>query len=444
MTAVNPSRQERKFIGYDWTFDIANNWSLTNRFAYTDIRYFQRITDFQSVDEITGLIQRAISNTNIFRGTISSNLDLKGKFETGPFNHSVLIGTDYFAFDLNAIGVCCSAPLDTPINLFAPVYSFSGYVKPQNNFFFTDRESWKGVYAQDFISFADDRLHLLFGGRYDWADTGFGFSPTSFAEANGLFNPATGNGFQSAFDRAFSPRLGAVVQAAPWLSFYGNYSQSFGATNAIVIPGQPPFPPQKGKQYEGGAKAEFFDKRLTATMAFYDITKSNIVQTVPGTMFSRPVGLVESKGVEFDIAGRINENWSLIGNYSFDDAHVTKDVTSEQGNRLQNVPFNAGSIWVKYDALGDFRGLSLGGGVVVVGERQGDNLNSFQLPAYARVDTAIIYRFQPSFLPGVQNLTAQLNVKNLFNTTYYLNAADGFSIVPGAPRTFIASLRAEF
>jgi iron complex outermembrane receptor protein len=35
-------------------------------------------------------------------------------------------------------------------------------------------------------------------------------------------------------------------------------------------------PPQKSFQWEGGAKAEFFDKRLSATLAFYDIDKTNI------------------------------------------------------------------------------------------------------------------------------------------------------------------------
>ena len=34
------------------------------------------------------------------------------------------------------------------------------------------RRNWKGVYGQDMISFADDRLHLLLEGRYDWADFG--------------------------------------------------------------------------------------------------------------------------------------------------------------------------------------------------------------------------------------------------------------------------------
>ncbi|HMF06931.1 MAG TPA: TonB-dependent receptor [Methylocella sp.] len=115
-------------------------------------------------------------------------------------------------------------------------------------------------------------------------------------------------------------------------------------------------------------------------MAFYDITKSNIVQTIPGTPFSRPIGLVESKGADFDIAGRIDENWSPIGSCSFDDARFTKDVTGQQGNRLQNVPFNQGSIWVKLDAGGDFRGWSLGGGIQSVGDRQGDNATAFSFP----------------------------------------------------------------
>lgn len=174
------------------------------------------------------------------------------------------------------------------------------------------------------------------------------------------------------------------------------------------------------------------------------------------------MGLIESKGAEFDIAGRISENWSLIGSYSHDDARILQGngisdncgggvlctnfgtFVNESGNRLQDVPLNAGSIWVKYDAGGDFRGLSLGGGIVVVGERQGDNQSDFQLPAYARVDTMIMYRLQPGVLPWVKNLTAQLNVKNLLNTTYYQNSSTNLNIFPGAPRTFLASLRAEF
>ncbi len=460
VTAVNPSRQERRFIGYDWTFNINPSWSVTNRFAFENISYAQRITDFNCVGDGTadctdlvgnpapfGIAERGLWDFNINRITISSNLDLKGKFETGPFNHDVLIGTDYLSFDAPQGGVAyySANPYVPPINIFAPTYSLSGYAKPANNAYYPTAETWRGVYAQDMISFADDKLHLLFGGRYDWADFGYGYSPYSDNQADGPYNPVTGIGFQNAFDKAFSPRIGAVVQPTTWLSFYGDYVKSFGATNGIPSPGSPPFPPEIARQWEGGAKAEFFDKRLTATVAFYDIVKNNIVQSIPGTQLSTIAGVVDSKGAEFDIAGRIDENWSLIGSYSYDEARFTQSLIGNQGNRLQNVPLNAGSIWVKYDALGDFRGWSLGAGLNIVGERQGDNANDFQLPAYTLVNTMVMYRLQPNVLPSwVKNATVQLNVKNLFNTIYYTNSLDRFSIYPGAPRTFLVSLRAEF
>lgn len=447
VTVTNPSRQEREFIGYDATFDITKDWSVTNRFAWFNVNYAQRLTDYNSVNEITGVIQRADWDVNFPRVTVSSNMDLNGKLDTGPLHHAVLAGVDYYAFDEGSNCNCFAgnAPTVGPINMFLPTYSLYGYIKPPPNFFFTFREAWKGVYAQDFISLLDDKLHLLVGGRYDWADSGSGFSTTSFVAAE--------EAFQNTFDRGFSPHVGAVVQPLPWLSFYGNYVRSLGATNGLPAPGGPPLPPETGTQWEGGAKAEFFDSRLTATVAYYDITKTNVLQSIPGTQFSTPIGLVESKGAEFDISGRINDNWSLIGSYAFDSAHivrgqgftVTGDQVDESGNRLQNVPYDAASLWVKYDALGDLKGLSAGGGVVFVGERQGDNVNSFQLPAYTRFDTMILYHLQqPAEMPWMKNLTAQLNIKNLFDTTYYKNSLDRFSIYPGTPRTFLVSLRAEF
>jgi iron complex outermembrane receptor protein len=445
VTKANPSREEREFIGYDWTFDITPNWSLTNRFGFANINFKDRFVSVSAVNDLTGIAQR-----NVFDGilpsrqTTAANLDLNGQFDTGPFNHKVLLGTDYLVFREYVGGYEGPSPVAGPINIYAPTYDFSGFVNPGNNYFYGGPTTQKGIYAQDFVSFADDTLHLLFGGRYDWLEQIGGQSFTSQEEARGPFDAATGTGRRIAFDKAFSPRLGAVVQPAPWLSFYGSFSQSFGASNALPAPGNPIFPPQKGIQYERGAKAELLDGRLIATLSFYDITKSNVVQLIPGTIFSRPVGLVESKGAELEVSGRIDQNWSLIGTYAYDNARITQDFTGQQGNRLANVPFNAGSIWVKYDADGNFRGLSLGGGIQSVGARLGDNRNSVVLPAYTIANAMVMYRLPTSIVPWMKALTLQLNVRNLFDTTYYLSAADRFSIVPGAPRTFLASIRAEF
>jgi iron complex outermembrane recepter protein len=463
VTVNFPNRQERELAGYDWTWDIFPNWSLTNRFAYNNNDYRQRETLSNPFDEYTGFATFNLWDAYVDAQTIASNLDLKGKFDIGPLNNAVLLGTDYWYLDKNIEAFFGSNPSVPGLNIYAPAYSLGGYAPLAPNSFYPWRENWKGVYGQDMISFAGDTFHLLFGGRYDWAAFGAGYSPSSNAEALGPYNSDTGIGFQNSYAKAFSPRLGGVVQPLPWLSFYGDYTRSLGVSNVLTVPGQPLLPPQIGTQYEGGAKAEFFDKRLTATLAFYDITMTNVPQAVAGTTYSTAVGLIESKGAEFDIAGRINENWSLIGSYSHDDARILQGngisdncgdgvlctnygtFVNESGNRLQNVPLNAGSIWVKYDALGDFRGLSLGGGVYVFGERQGDNQNDFQLPAYARIDAMILYSLQPGVLPSwVKKLTAQLNVKNLLNTGYYLNSSTNLNIFPGAPRTIIASLRAEF
>ncbi|WGJ16488.1 TonB-dependent receptor [Methylocapsa sp. D3K7] len=124
------------------------------------------------------------------------------------------MGTDYLNFNQPGNGTLdlyAAIPYVPPINIFAPVYSFSGNLRPAPNGFGPFTELWKGVYAQDMISFADDRLHLLIGGRYDWADTFSGFSSISYADA--LANSV------SALDKHFSPRVGAVVQRLPWLSF---------------------------------------------------------------------------------------------------------------------------------------------------------------------------------------------------------------------------------
>lgn len=450
VTRANPSRMERGFIGYDWTFDFDKDWSLTNRFAYTDIQWAQRLVNFSSVDELAGNVGRNVWDVNNHRFGLTANLDLKGKFETGPLRHSVLLGADYYDEVNNDFGFSGGAPTVGPVNIFFPSYSSWTYSKPQSNFYFPFRQSWKGIYGQDMISFFDDRVHLLLSGRHDWANYGYGFSSTSFSEAYGSYNSASGAGFQNAVDQAWSPRLGLVIQPQPWLSLYANYTRSFGASNGIATPGNAPLPAERGLQWEGGVKAELFDKRLSATLAYYDITKSGVVQTIPGTQFSQPAGVVESKGVELDVAGRVDDNWSLIGTYSYTDARIIADASGapatggQIGNRLQNAPLHSGSLWVKYDAFGELKGLSLGAGVVAVGQRQGDNQNDFQLPAYARVDTMIIYRLPDHLAPWTKKLALQLNVKNLLDTTYYAHSADRFSIYAGAPRTFIASIRAEF
>jgi iron complex outermembrane receptor protein len=125
--------------------------------------------------------------------TIASNLDLKGKFDTGPFNHTLLVGGDYWYLDKNIEAFFGTNPTVPALNIFAPNYTLGGYILLAPNSFFPWRENWWGLYGQDMISFADDKLHLLLGGRYDWAEFGSGFSPQLECRGSRAFQTGCGD-----------------------------------------------------------------------------------------------------------------------------------------------------------------------------------------------------------------------------------------------------------
>jgi iron complex outermembrane receptor protein len=444
LTLSKPNQQERLFIGYDTTLKLTDSWKVTNRFAYWNLEFVENDTINLGFDQATGILSRA----QYFipygaQRTVSTNLDLQGRFATGPLEHEILIGGDYYEGSYSRNGFFGSTSAVPPINIWNPVYTNSSVAqlhaeRPSN--FDLVKEKWRGVYGQDQISFLDDRVHLLLGGRYDSATYGNGYSWESLEKAE--------RGFRYVTASQLSPRIGLVVQPLPFVSLYANYSRSFGISNGISPDGSV-LPPQAARQFEGGVKTELLDGRASASVAYYSITKTNVLTPVAGTLFSLPIGEAESNGFEFDAQGRVSDNWSLIANYSFTKALVTRDNDSSGGarnlgHRLPNVPLHSGNIWIKYDADGEFKGLAIAGGVKVVGHRQGDLGNTFDLPAYGLLNAMVSYSFAPAGLPWIKLLTAQVNVNNILDVKYYESALNRNTIVPGAPQSFLASVRAEF
>ena len=118
----------------------------------------------------------------------------------------------------------------------------------------------------------------------------------------------------------------------------------------------------------------------------------------------------------------------VLAGVAFLDTEITKSNSGQKGNRFFSVPKFEASIWGKYDCS-DFLtpGLSAALGVVYVGERKGDNNNSFQLPAYTRVDAGLFYDWR--------NISFSLAAENLFDVTYYRGSQNrARNITPGAPR----------
>jgi iron complex outermembrane receptor protein len=225
---------------------------------------------------------------------------------------------------------------------------------------------------------------------------------------------------------------------------YGNYVEGLGRSNGRAADGSP-FKPEDAKQYEAGVKVSLWDGTLTGTFAFYQITKHSVLTcdvSTPDPFDSVAIGETRSRGIEIDIAGRLARDLEILLTYAYTDARLTRDNNGNQGNRVANVPRNSGSLWARYRVT---KALTLGGGLVGVGSRQGDNENTFVLPSYVTVDAFAAYTWQI----GSGRLTAQLNASNIFDKIYYkvTNTVDGVpraNVLPGAPFTVIGALRIEY
>jgi iron complex outermembrane receptor protein len=231
-----------------------------------------------------------------------------------------------------------------------------------------------------------------------------------------------------------------LYQPWDWLSLYGNFVESLGSANTAAGIGGTVLGPETAEQYEAGFKTEFFDKRLISSVAFYQLTKKNMTVPIAGTAFSEAIGEARSEGVEIDVTGKITDAVSLIATYAYTDASILKG--SNEGKRLWNVPRNAGSFWAKYDfQQAAVRGLSVGTGVYLQSQREGDAANTFELPGYGRLDALVKYK-----LPIAKaKTTLQFNVENLLDHQYYVSTNNSNTFInPGSPRTFMGSVKVEF
>ena len=176
--------------------------------------------------------------------------------------------------------------------------------------------------------------------------------------------------------------------------------------------------PERGTQYEVGVKADLSD-RLSTTLAFYDLTRSNVLMADPNNPLNTiPIGEQNSQGIEFDISGEILPGWNIIAGYAYTDARIAKDNSPNQGNRVNNVPYNSFNLWTTYEIQsGSLQGLGFGLGLFYNGERQGDLANSFELPSYIRADAAIFYKWG--------EFQATLNFRNLFDIDYFESSLRG-------------------
>ncbi|MEN9520152.1 MAG: hypothetical protein RLZZ381_2740 [Cyanobacteriota bacterium] len=424
---------QNKFLnlGYNLEHRFSNNWKIRNAFRYSDRNHESLGLLPLAFDETTGIIDRTIGQRQVDTKNYALQTNLVGEFATGAIDHTLLVGVD-----LNRTDEIEKTRFDSvfyPLDIFNPVYGLIPDINFEEIDVDTDTESQTdrlGVYLQDQIAFSE-QIKLLAGVRYDTI------------ERNGVNNPNASEPNSSETtqnDDAVTPRVGIVYQPIPAISLYGSYSQSFNPDSFNTTSNGDPLEPEKGEGFELGVKSELLERKLSATLAYFNITKQNVATPDPIDPFSSvATGEQKSQGVELDLSGKIMPGWKVIASYAYIDAEVSKDNSIPVGNRLYNVPEHGASLWTTYEIqTGNWKGLGFGGGFDFVGEREGDLDNSFQADSYFLTNAAIFYKRD--------NWRFGLNFKNLFDIDYIAATSNSRTNgnEPGAPFTVIGSVSVKF
>lgn len=380
------------------------------------------VTDHNAVDlqgNANGLIRRRITNRTEDTSDLSMRFDALIDAYTGPLEHRIMAGVERSEGDMafwsaraNIASVSTTAPVlgVTPV----PVASV-------NNVYDYDVSNW-GFYLKDQIALGD-KWKALAGLRYDRAKS------YTWDRLDGTETPTK--------DDALTLRAGLVYQPTASVSLYASYTQSFQPQQGQLVDGTP-LDPEEGEQFEAGVKLDLLD-RLSITAAVFQITKQNVAtEDLDNPDFSILTGEQRVRGVELDVTGEILPGWNVIANVSHLDAEITRDNTFAVGNRLNGVPDFSGRIWTSYSFRGGaLSGLSLGGGVRVVGKRQVDLDNRFTIAGYETLDASIRYAID-------EHWEVAVNAENLADTFFVEGVQGDNNLYPGTPRRIVGTLRARF
>ncbi|MGF6423154.1 iron complex outermembrane receptor protein [Lelliottia sp. 489] len=387
-------------------YRLNSQWTAKFDYSFSQDKYTDNQARVMAYDSATGNLTRRVDATQGSTQRMhSTRADLQGNVDIAGFYNEILTGVSYENYDLLRTDMIrCKNVKD--FNIYNPSYgnlSKCTTVSASDSDQTIKQESYS-AYVQDAL-YLTDKWIAVTGLRYQ--------SYTQYAGKGRPFNVNT-----DSRDDQWTPKAGLVYKLTPSVSLFANYSQTFMPQSSIAsYIGN--LPPETSNAYEVGAKFDLFDG-ITANIALFDIHKRNVLYTesVGDETVAKTAGRVRSQGVEVDLAGRLTENTNVIASYGYTDAKVLEDP-DYAGKPLPNVPRHTGSLFLTYDINNVIGGntLTLGGGGHGVSRRSATNGADYYLPGYVVADAFAAYKLKLQ-----HPVTLQLNVKNLFDKTYYTSS----------------------
>lgn len=260
-------------------------------------------------------------------------------------------------------------------------------------------------------------------------------------------------------DGEFTPYGGLIWDINGQISLYASYADIFTPQGSFVDFMQQPLDPRVGWQVEAGAKGEFFDGQLNASLSVYRLRDTNRAIQDPDhpADVSSPTtsccylgaGLVQSEGWEVEVAGRPLPGWDITAGYSYNDNEFVRHATPAFNGLpfLTYTPAHLVKIWSTYRFNDEIAGGLLSGWNVGLGMNGRSRIYAappFQAVTVEQGSVAILsaqlgYRFNEG------KTHATMTIGNVTDREYYDTIFNpNFGNYRGEPRSFALTVRHSF
>ena len=425
-------RQTDQSLFADLTHKFANGWQAKAAALWK--RPEQDMT-FSGLSRIGGTLYQNTQSYRLDNRQDSYDVSLNGPFTLLGRSHELMFGASHREYDNRNCGGWAgyswttSGPVVDPYNWNASRVPRPGIDMTQWGIDNTTRQ--QALYAATRLSLATS-LKLILGSRVNWYESTNHRASTRYA-----------------VDGEVTPYAGVVYALDDKHSLYASWTEIFEPQGSNDRNGRL-LKPITGTNREVGIKGAYFDGRLNASLATFEIKQQNRAVSdldgpnpCPGSAWGycqRASGEIESKGFELELAGALTPNWQIMTGYTFVSAKYTKDSDTSRIGQLfdGDLPRRQFKLATSYRLPGSLSRWRVGGQVYAQNRTFASDAPSIEQGGYIIAGLNAAY--------NLDNRTEiRLNINNLFDKRYYQNLGwtTGGNVF-GTPRNLLLSAKYHF
>ncbi|MFD1768673.1 TonB-dependent siderophore receptor [Sphingobacterium suaedae] len=354
------------FLTYKRRFKKA--WQLTGKLAYIHSGYDGTLFWVNAADPVDPdiLNRNLVFDSNKYR-VLSSQFYLTGRFKTGKISHHAIMGIDINSKSSRSWDTWATATTIYPLSISNPRYAETILNHGQGGDFDSEnltvseenkihrQLSYASAYVMDELFFLKDKLRVTFGLR--------------LTASRGKTNDYGERG--NSEDLVATPRLGLSYAVDTHTTLYALHDQSYLPQVGLSVNGNA-LKPLRGINYEMGIKRDWMDGAWNTSVSIYHIERNRLITPDPTSNLIYQTGESQSRGIEFDLKGRLAQGLNAVFNYAYTDSKITADdmIPAHVGMATPNRVKHIQNTWLNYLLpLQSFKGFNVSVGYQLLSGR---------------------------------------------------------------------------